>query len=116
MRAIKGRIVKRQLHLAALAAAFGVAACSSAQVTSATQNAVAAGQLFCTMATPTGQVVVALADASGVPVVVTNMAQAWVAAACAVIGGIPVSPPTNEASVPVEAANVPPPVATGTSG
>jgi sugar (pentulose or hexulose) kinase len=68
------------------------------------------------MATPTGQVVVALANASGVPVVVTNMAQAWVAAACAVIGGTPVSPPANAVSVPVKAANVPPPVATSTSG
>jgi hypothetical protein len=69
-----------------------------------------AGQLFCAVASPTGDIVVALADASGVPVVVTNMAESWVKAACASVGGVPVSPPANAASIPVKSANVPPSV------
>lgn len=67
---------------------------------------VVAGQSFCAKATASGPIVVALADAAGVPVTVTNKTAAAVAMACAAIGAIPVSPPTNPSAAPVVAADV----------
>lgn len=87
----------------ALATAVLLAGCGS----TASQNAVAQGQLFCAESTATGPLVVALANVSGVPVTVTGKASAEVAAACAVIGAIPVSPPSDPAAAPVVAAAVP---------
>jgi hypothetical protein len=87
--------------------AVWLAGCSAAQ----TQKAVADGQLFCAKATATGPLVVALADASGAPVIVTGLASSVVAADCAIIAGIPVTPPANPAAVPVVAAAVAPPAA-----
>lgn len=73
----------------------GMVACA------ALTTAVVDGQLFCAVAGgPTGSIVVALADAAGVPLVVTNKAAAAVKAACAVINGIPVSPPSNPTTAP----------------
>lgn len=72
------------------------------------QNAVVQGQLFCATNTATGPLVVALADASGVPVTVTGKASEVVARACAVIGAIPVVPPANPSAAPVVAASVAP--------
>ena len=74
--------------------------------TAAQQTAVAAGQLFCAKATPEGALVVALLDALGVPVIVTNKAASIVAAACAAIDGIPVVPPASPATAPQVAAPV----------
>ena len=96
-----------------LVLAAGLASgCSHNTALQVATQATAAGQLFCAVASSTGDIVVALADASGVPVVATNMAESWVKAACAVIGGVPVSPPGNAASVPVKSANLPLPVPT----
>ncbi len=92
-----------------LASMLAVSACTAAQNQQAAvmaQNAVVAGQLFCGTVTKTGPLIVALADASGAPVTVTGKASVVVADACAVIGGIPVSPPANPAAAPVVAAPV----------
>jgi predicted ATPase len=77
-----------------------LAGCSPAQQAQA-DRAVAAGQLFCAKATATGPLVVALADALGAPVVVTGRTASAVADACALIGAIPVVPPSKPADVPV---------------
>jgi predicted ATPase len=88
----------RRIIIASVAVA-GLTAC-----TTATQ-AVADGQLFCARATSTGPLVVALATAAGAPLTVTNKAAADVAAACAVIGALPVAPPANPAAAPVVASS-----------
>ena len=79
-----------------------LAGCSPAQQAQA-ERAVASGQLFCAKATATGPLVVALADALGAPVVVTGRAASAVADACALIGAIPVTPPSKPADAPVVA-------------
>jgi hypothetical protein len=84
-------------------ACLALAACSPSQ-----QKTVAAGQLFCAQATATGPLVVALADAAGAPITVTNKASDVVAKACAVIGAIPVTPPPNPVQAPVVAAPIAP--------
>jgi predicted ATPase len=68
-----------------------------------TATAVADGQLYCARATAAGPLVVALADAAGLPFVVTGRAAADVAAACALVGAIPVVPPANPNAAPVVA-------------
>lgn len=86
-----------------------MAACTAQQLQQASAgagNVVAAGQLFCAKATPTGPLVVALANDSGVPVKVTGKSSQVVADACAVIGAIPVSPPAAAATAPMVAAPV----------
>ena len=85
--------------LAALLATTALAACANPQV----QQTVVAGQQFCAEATATGPLVVALVNTAGTPVTVTNKAAADVAAACALIGAIPVSPPANPGAAPVVA-------------
>jgi hypothetical protein len=82
-----------------------LAGCTQQQQT-AINSAVVEGQLYCAQATATGPIVVALADAAGVPVTVTGKAADVVAEACAVIGAIPVSPPPAPAAAPVVAAPV----------
>ena len=85
---------------ASVIALIMLAGCSPAQQAQA-DRAVAAGQLFCAKATATGPLVVALADALGAPVVVTGRTASAVADACALIGAIPVTPPSNPAGAPV---------------
>lgn len=86
---------------------IALSGCSASQMASfSTSSAtnVKAGQLYCAEATATGPLVVALANLNGVPVKVTNQASADVAAACALVNAIPVSPPANPATAPVVAA------------
>jgi hypothetical protein len=80
--------------------------CLGACTTTQQETAVRDGQLFCAVSTATGPLVVALADAAGVPVTVTNKTSSVVAASCAVIGAIPVSPPAHPSTAPVVAASV----------
>lgn len=85
---------------------LALGACTAAQqaaVTTAVNTAVADGQLFCAKATSAGPLVVAATSALGAPVIVTGMASAAVAAVCAGIDAIPVSPPANPGSAPVVA-------------
>ena len=92
-----------------LCSASMIAGCTVAEQQQAKDigaKVVVAGQLFCAKATPTGPLIVALATAVGVPVVVTGATSESVQIACAVIGGIPVSPPVELTTVPVVAANV----------
>lgn len=81
-----------------------LAGCSTQQqanVQKAVNTAVVDGQLFCAKATTLGPVVVAVATAAGVPIIATGATSLAVNAACAAIGGIPVSPPANPAAAPV---------------
>jgi hypothetical protein len=95
--------------IATLGVCLLIAACTQSQINQAVNTTVADGQFFCAKAEPGGvTAVVALETALGVPVIVTGMTSASVAAACAVIDGIPVSPPANPASAPVVTAPVPP--------
>jgi hypothetical protein len=90
------------------AVTLALCACTAAQLSSlgtSTGNTVKAGQLFCAEATATGPLVVALANAVGAPVKVTGQAAADVAAACALINAIPVTPPPNPSQAPVVATN-----------
>lgn len=80
-----------------------LAACSPTQQS----KALAEGQLFCAEATATGPLVVAIADASGVPVSVIGMTSAAVRGVCATIAAIPVTPPPDPAAAPVVAVVVP---------
>jgi hypothetical protein len=93
--------------LIASAGLLALAGCSTAQQ----QSAVAAGQLYCAKASVDGPLIVALADALGAPVIVTGLAANIVAADCAAIGGIPVTPPANPAAAPVVAVALPAAVA-----
>ncbi len=65
------------------------------------------GQLFCATVTPAGPIIVAVADAAGVPIIATGLASATVTAICAQIAAIPVSPPANAAIVPMVAVALP---------
>ena len=93
---------------------LSLAACTPAQmarVEVAEAAAFKAGQLFCAFATPAGPIVVAVANAAGVPVLVTGLASEVVRAACLAVSAsaMPVSPPANAspATTPVIAALVP---------
>jgi hypothetical protein len=99
-RACYGKAVMIGAAAASVVALNILIGCSPAQQAQA-QRAVVAGQLFCAKATQTGPLVVALADALGVPVVVTGRTASAVADACALIGAIPVTPPSNPAGAPV---------------
>lgn len=90
---------KMRVVIVIVLAALMLAGCSAAQQQ--------AGQLFCAKATATGPLVVALADAAGAPVIVTGLASDIVAADCAAIQGIPVTPPPTSAPVPVVATTLP---------
>jgi hypothetical protein len=79
----------------------GLVACSQQQLTTVSND----GRLFCAVATAEGPIIVSLANAEGVPVTVTNQSAAAVAAACAVIDGIPVTPPAAGTTVPVVASS-----------
>jgi len=94
--------MKQTLLLACLTA---LAACSGADQASV-ERAVVQGQLFCAKAQASGPLVVALADAAGVPISVTGRTASAVAAACAAIGAIPVSPPAAPSQAPIVAAPV----------
>jgi len=93
------------MRILAPLALVALAACT-AQQASTVNRIVAEGQLYCAIATANGPLVIALANAAGVPVTVTGKAAGAVAAACAVIGGIPVVPPPSPAAAPVVAAVV----------
>lgn len=79
-----------------------LAACTAAQQA----RVVADGQLFCAKASTDGPLIVALADTGGAPVVVTGLASSVVAADCALINAIPVTPPPLPAAAPVVAVAV----------
>lgn len=79
--------------LATLAGAVLVSGCSPAQVTQ--------GQLFCAKVVQGLPMVVGLADLSGAPVMAAGTAASVVQAECAIVQGIPVSPPANPAAAPV---------------
>ena len=83
-------------------AGMGLVSCTPAEHA----TAVVGGQLFCARATPAGPLVVALADAAGVPVAVSGLASDLVAADCALISAIPVTPPANPAAAPTVAAPI----------
>jgi hypothetical protein len=78
-------------------------ACTTAEK----QTAIVDGQLFCAKSTPLGPLTVAIATAAGVPVIVAGMASSGVAAICAEIAAIPVTPPVLVAAVPVVAVAIP---------
>lgn len=96
--------MKRLSILAALTL-LALASCAPPQVEK--------GRLFCAKATASGPLVIALADALGAPLVVTNQSAATVAGWCALIGGIPVVPPPVPSAAPVVAAPVAPGLAGG---
>lgn len=72
---------------------LALGACSPTQ----TQQAIVQGQLFCRIADALNPQVVAIADAAGAPVVVTDRAAATIAAICAAINAVPVPPPAAAA-------------------
>lgn len=82
---------------------LGLVGCTAAQQ----QRAVADGQLYCATATADGPLIVALSNSLGVPVLATNVAASVVAANCAALGGIPVSPPLNASQAPVVSVKLP---------
>lgn len=59
------------------------------------------GALFCQKASTDASLVVAVANLSGVPVTVTDIASEVVAATCAGIDAVPVSPPADPAAAPI---------------
>lgn len=112
-------------RIAILAATIALAGCGSTAVqkaqlvaagqtlasVAAAQNTTVAsivtqGNLFCGKATTGAPLIVALTNIYGAPVTVVNQTAADVATACALIGGVPVSPPADPASTPVVAAPV----------
>lgn len=92
------------IFLVGIVATVGAVATVNLAGCSSTNSNVVNGQLFCATATATGPLVVALADEAGVPFTVTNKASALVSAACALVNGIPVTPPANPTQAPVVAA------------
>ena len=104
--------MKKFLGLSLIA---GLAACApggglSSSTTTALNTAVADGQLFCSVASQYGPMVVAVVNAANAKAVtVTGQTSQYVATACALIKGIPVVPPGNPATVPAVAVVMPPP-------
>ncbi len=88
---------------AALTSAAATAASAAPAPTGTLATIVTDGQLFCAQR----GAVVALADLAGAPVIAEGASSAYVAAACAVIGAVPVAPPATGTTVPVVAAAVP---------
>jgi hypothetical protein len=84
-----------------VAGVLAVSGCAPSQL-------VANGQLYCAKTSADGPLIVALADALGAPVIVTGLAANVVAADCAAIDAIPVTPPANPAAAPVVAVALPP--------
>ena len=84
----------RTLIVAAVAG-LGLAACTPAQVGTVVQE----GQLFCAV----GPTVVGLASPSGAAILAKGSTKAFVDAACAVVGGMAVSPP----GAPVSSVTIP---------
>ena len=80
----------------------------TADIQAANTVAVQDARLFCAVVTPTGPLVVAVADAAGAPVVATGAAKAVVDTACAAANGIPVVPPAVGSPVVTVAAPIPP--------
>ena len=103
------------------AMSLGLAGCGASQIATvasvltgtiqaktAAEEGVAAGQLFCSVATADGPIVTAIVDAADAKAVtVTGKAAAFVASVCAVINGIPVSPPAAPNAAPITAVVVP---------
>jgi hypothetical protein len=101
----KARVKARVKAHALVLALLPLGACSSAQVGGALARLGTDGQLFCAVAAKDGPVVVGLIDA-GAPlagvaapavVLAVGATKAYVDAACAAAGGIPVSPPAGPA-------------------
>ena len=86
---------------ASLSAGTVTLAAAAAASNTTVDRLVTAGALFCEKADPLVPVVFALANAAGAPVSVTAQASEDVAAACAAVQAVPVSPPANAATVPV---------------
>jgi hypothetical protein len=78
---------------------LALSSCTPGQV----QSIVATSQLYCGVATSTGPLVVAIVDTSGRPVSVLGKTAQAVAAICAAVDAIPISPPASAASAPVVA-------------
>lgn len=99
-------------NILALATIASLAGCSNLTQKNITHStAFQNGQLFCAMATANGPLIVALENATGVPVNVINKSSALVAASCAAWNAlaIPVTPPANatKTTVPIVATQVP---------
>lgn len=73
-------------------ALLALSGCTAAQI----QSAATTGQLFC----QTSQAVVAIVDTTGKPVSVIGQTAQAVAALCAAVDAIPVSPPASPAAAP----------------
>ncbi len=93
-----------------LSAALALAACTPAtqtRIDAALNTAVTGSQAFCARAAVLGPPVVALVDAATAKAwEVTGKTAAAVAAACAVVNGIPVVPPGDPTAVPAVAVRV----------
>jgi hypothetical protein len=73
------------------------------------------GQLFCKAVNPVGETVIeALADAAGVPVIVSGMAVDAVNTLCGGVNGKPVAPPADTSTVVVQSVVIPAGVVVGT--
>lgn len=89
--------------LCAVWVTFITAGVLSACTPEAQQRVVTEGELYCALATRAGPLVVAIADATGTPVIVTGLTQAAVAGICASLAAVPVVPPPDPAAAPVVA-------------
>lgn len=83
----------------AIAAVASLAACSPSQVQT-TRTTLDQVRLFCAVKDAT----VAISTASGTPILAQGQPKAYVDAACALAGGIAVSPP----AAPVQTVTIPP--------
>ena len=89
--------------------AVALAGCVAPSPTNALNTVVADGQLFCGVASAAGPLVVGIVDAANnKAVTVTGQASKWVSNVCALVNGIPVTPPAVPAATPVVAVTVPP--------
>ena len=90
-------------------ATLGLVACGTVSSmlgtsTTAVNSAVVKGQLFCAIAGQSVPIVAAIIDAAdSSAVTVTGKAASWVANVCALVNGIPVSPPTTPSAAPTVA-------------
>ena len=84
--------------LLGLLVGFSLSACATATTSAAVGTAVVAGQLFC--AAQPG--IVRVVNASGKPVSVIGRTAEDVLLFCEAIGGVPVPPPADPATAPVE--------------
>ena len=89
-----------RIILAATAAVI-LAGCTVQQAETTGLKVASRTQAYCKILTAAGPLIVALADAAGAPIAITDAAKTDLRIACAVVNAVPVTAPVGGTVVPV---------------